>query len=144
MWVKVLELGKSFRSHVVSATRSTYVKPLWAGCMSPVRDVGGLSGHGHNRALSKQKPSQNWHTGGVTVETVDKPTRDSSCTCSPYWTLLGPTGHAGRAAASSLCDVVRTLWTLLDDHVSQPRVQRLRGNSDRLLACVILFFRSDT
>ena len=42
-----LELGKFCGSHMVSVKWTPHVKPMWADCMSPIRDVSGLSRHGH-------------------------------------------------------------------------------------------------
>ena len=44
-----LELGTFCGSHMVSVPWAQHVKPTWADCMSPIRDVSGLSGHGHKQ-----------------------------------------------------------------------------------------------
>ena len=44
-----LELGNFCGSHMVSVTWALHVKPMWADCMSPIRDVRGLSGHGYEQ-----------------------------------------------------------------------------------------------
>ena len=44
-----LELGKFRGSHMASVTWAPHVKPIWEDCMSPIRDVGGLSRHGHKQ-----------------------------------------------------------------------------------------------
>ena len=44
-----LELDKFCGSHISSVTWAPHVKPTWADCMNTIRDVSGLSGHGHKQ-----------------------------------------------------------------------------------------------
>ena len=52
MWVLSghgLELSKFCVSHMVSVSWAPHVKPTWAECMNPIRDVSGPSGHEHKQ-----------------------------------------------------------------------------------------------